>query len=443
MGALERLFSIDSRFLGVGAFQYSWHPSSTLVAAVGSNNVIQLFDSRGALFEQVVAPFPGDVTGLQWDAAGERLAVLTSASNGRFALWSLETKRYQVVQTKCKDLSMLRWSQQGLHLGLFGSKGRILVYNRDKGALTEVALPSPTDRIIYAEWEADILAVVYADRRILVVDKAGSVLEDIGGSPRFRLSPVDVQLCRGHKGSIVLSVNLENKTIFLTSLFHLFPNEIKSYELQFPPRCGTLVSHKWQRSTGELFVCFSSGTTAVVPALEGPDIAARDSVFAHNVVTGQVRAMAISSENLVAIAEDDAVRIFPTNLRSQIFSPSLVIECDRWNDVESLKWAPSAPILSLYCPSNGCLHSVLVHEQRHNLREMLKNMSSSRALFGDDAPNSITSLKAWRQANFAAFSLSLVEPMLAFIGMMIVLLVAWQNDLFVDLADLRRALRSG
>mmetsp|Transcript_10762 Transcript_10762/g.21599 ORF Transcript_10762/g.21599 Transcript_10762/m.21599 type:complete len:389 (-) Transcript_10762:11-1177(-) len=384
---VERLFTIDSRYLGIGTIAVAWHPQGSLVATVGPNNVIQIFDRRGHVFDQLVGPVPGEVICMQWDYSGTTLAVLTAASGGRLALWRLGERCYEVVHTKWRELTGLQWATLGSVLGLLGGRGRVAVYNTETRVMREVIPPQPSfavmDRIVQSEWEKidderSAWALACPDRRIVVIDDRGSLLDELGGSPRLRLRPTEVQLCNisgmNRLAGLVLSACLESQTILLASVFGCFESTTKSFEINFPDQCGTILCHQWRRETGELVVSFTNGTIAIVPVLAGPDLSFRRSRLAFSVVEGSIRSAASSSRGWIAVDTGEEIRIVADHWGSVMISPVLVIHYDRGTELENLAWAGDGTILSFSIAASGSFHCFKIQESMFDFRRFLRSL---------------------------------------------------------------------
>ena len=95
---LDLKFAVNARHHGKGSLLYSWCPTGHFVASSGSSRVVHVFDTAGVLVDQVVTPSPSLVTALQWNSAGDVLAIMQAASP-TVVLWNRERRETKELDT--------------------------------------------------------------------------------------------------------------------------------------------------------------------------------------------------------------------------------------------------------------------------------------------------------------------------------------------------------
>lgn len=186
---LEHLFSTDQRYHGKGPVLFAWHPRGTYVASSGNSRVVHVFGRRGEVVDQIVPAAPTEVTALEWDAAGEVLAIM-QANSPIVVVWNLETNRKTNVDTNhgvgagaggsTKDLTFLRWSRQGGHLAIGTGKGALILYDRETGEKVVASGRGHKRRIMCGDWsDAGTLAYASEDRQITICRADGTPIDEL------------------------------------------------------------------------------------------------------------------------------------------------------------------------------------------------------------------------------------------------------------------------
>jgi WD repeat-containing protein 19 len=136
LSAMKKLFRIGPDKHGGSdgghPLLFSWQPRGNFLATVGSNAVVHIWDRHGEKIQdgEIVCKGQGPVLAVEWDAAGEVVAVLQEG-NGVVELWDINTRSSTPLDTNLKDPTFLKWSTSGPELAIGTAKGNLLLYNED------------------------------------------------------------------------------------------------------------------------------------------------------------------------------------------------------------------------------------------------------------------------------------------------------------------------
>ena len=109
---------------------FSWQPEGTFLATVGKNGIVHIWDRHGEKIQggEIQLKGSGAVLALEWDADGERVAVLQEG-NPVVEIWEYHTKECVSLETNLKDPTFLKWAKVGHELAIGTAKGNLLLYN--------------------------------------------------------------------------------------------------------------------------------------------------------------------------------------------------------------------------------------------------------------------------------------------------------------------------
>jgi WD repeat-containing protein 19 len=126
---------------------------------------------------------------LQWDHVGESLAVLQQG-NGEVPIWDSTSRSVNMLDTKLKDPTFLKWSRKGPQLAVGSAKGNLLIYRKDNRKLIPVAGKHSNRRITCGAWNAENqLALGGQDKHMTLSNAEGDTLMQ----KEVSHEPLDVQ----------------------------------------------------------------------------------------------------------------------------------------------------------------------------------------------------------------------------------------------------------
>ncbi|CCW70847.1 unnamed protein product [Phytomonas sp. Hart1] len=182
---LESEFTDGS--LGKENIMFKWHPHRPLIAVTGSKVKMFILDRVGKLLHQFSL---ASVVDFEWDRFSDTLGLITSRTS-TLHLYSHETSKVEMVETKCKDLTLIRWSKR-LSLAAIGTqKGTVVILNQ----VTKKRLPvygTHSQAIIDAVWTElhNRLVLISADNTMSISDSEGNVLSTVA----LEASPLSLSL---------------------------------------------------------------------------------------------------------------------------------------------------------------------------------------------------------------------------------------------------------
>ena len=123
------LFEIDAQYHTKGSVVFKWHPQGAFLATCGSNRIVNIFNRQGTPLPGIPLEGTGKCMQLEWDPAGETLAILQSGSP-IVKLWDANQQLESSLDTMMKDLTHMRWSSKKPLLAIGTAKGNLLLYDK-------------------------------------------------------------------------------------------------------------------------------------------------------------------------------------------------------------------------------------------------------------------------------------------------------------------------
>ena len=124
-----------------------------------------MHDSRGQLEHQIIPPSPGICTALEWDHAGDVLAIM-QANSSVVVLWNLRTAKTHHLDTNVKDLTFMKWSKTSGQLAIGTGKGTLIIYDKATNEKV-VAQGRHKRRIVCGDWNLENkIAFASEDRQV-------------------------------------------------------------------------------------------------------------------------------------------------------------------------------------------------------------------------------------------------------------------------------------
>ena len=256
---VDVLFTVDPRHHGTGEILFAWDPEGTYVASAGSSRVVQVFDRRGELIDQIVPPSPSACTSLEWNWNGTTLAI-TQANSGKIVFWDVRTKSKRIYDAFVKDVIFIRWCSTAASMMAIGTgKGNIDIFDNESEKKINTIV-NQKKKVLCSAWSNEnIFAYACQDRQNLgmtlcVCDAEGEAIDQV----KVYKCPLSISF--GGKGSKesqtdrIVSVNLEGKAILLYDL----DQRDNAVELVFQERYGDIISYRWC-GNGSIIAGFSTG----------------------------------------------------------------------------------------------------------------------------------------------------------------------------------------
>ncbi|CAD7939338.1 unnamed protein product [Amoebophrya sp. A120] len=369
---MKQLFQIGPQFLGSGRVIFAWQPSGNLVAVVGEGqrNVF-LFDRTGSevVAEIGLKALGASVTFLEWDPDGELLAILQQGEPA-VLLYSVATRRTEVLEVSSRDPSFLTWGKSGVTLAIGTGKGGLLLYNK-RTMKKQTILGKHSKKITSGQWASisgaaggqgnspgggqggHILALGSEDKNVTISKEDGDSLEQT----QVRAEPEQLQFCSPASTSSTSSSSsggAQTNVSFLQNKKSLVLLNWKTSQLQeqtFSDKFGQITSYVWCGSTA--IVGFASGHVFVLESIGGQ---AKEEVKLHgasvNQLSGSVDGLKVAS----ACGENGEIRFLDArNWREQ---KSSRIQFQPEGRTTQLHWSDDGQLFT-FATSNGYLYCYL------------------------------------------------------------------------------------
>jgi WD repeat-containing protein 19 len=258
-GNAQLLFKLNATLPGSGDIKalIKWQPDGNFVAIAGSNRQVQIFNRYGDVVDDVMLTAGGQILQISWDKDGEVLAILQSG-NSAIMIWDAAQQKSQPLETNMKDLCWMQWSKMGPELAVGSGKGNLIIYNRQTMRMNPL-LGKHSKKIAcgaWTGWKKNELALASDDKTVsLNSDKGDLVFQD-----SIKDQPVELLFSETSssdaKSVKSVSVQVGKKSIWVKKLEDQGGGS--PLDLQWPPKHGDIVMHRWCEDT-ILLVGFSSG----------------------------------------------------------------------------------------------------------------------------------------------------------------------------------------
>lgn len=262
---LKKLFTVDSDALGKGNTLFAWQKEGNLLACTGSTRRVVIVDRQGKVAQQIPLQGTTAAVTMEWDSQGEVLAVIQEKSP-LLTLYTVATKKTEVVDTGFKEVTFMAWSKGGPHLAVGGNKGQLMLYNRQTQKKNPIGASGHTKAIVSGGWNRhNILAVASEEKIMNLWDAEGTQIETI----TLKHSCSSIVFADGSDSSSkpgnshTLCANLNGKSLLL----HNYKKKTAPIELKFNSKYGAIASAR-PFGEGYILVGFASGYVLVVSTHE-------------------------------------------------------------------------------------------------------------------------------------------------------------------------------
>lgn len=265
---MKKLFWIHEKKHGPGAVIFSWQPSGHFLATAGSNGIVHIFDRNGNQVDEVALNTPNPVLELAWDKDGENLAILQQ-NNSDVPIWTLSSRRLNLVRTDLQDLTFIKWSDNSPLLAVGTAKGNLLIYQSDMKRKIPI-MGKHTKAITCGAWNNDDILALGSDDSTLTLSKPnGDTIEHTqlkakANAIQFAKAKLQTRTDRlegkqQKANNDLVSINLDGESILL---YHL-KGTVDPIELKFQRRYGDIVSYEWF-GEGYMILGFSEGFVVII-----------------------------------------------------------------------------------------------------------------------------------------------------------------------------------
>ncbi|PRP88379.1 WD repeat-containing protein 19-like [Planoprotostelium fungivorum] len=379
-GMKKDLFTIGPKINGAGSVLFSWQPDGNLLAAVGTNKVVHIFDRNGETIDSI--PLQSACCGIDWDRDGELLSLLQTGSSA-ITFWDRNNRKTSQLDTGMKEgLSFMSWSKNGPHLVVGSHKGSIVFYNKRTQRKIPLTGGLHAKRICSGAWNSkNFVTLGSEDRQITVYNTEGELIDHT----LVKSEPLDMLFSemkadkKATKQENTISVNLGRKTIYLYNL----ADKENPIELAFQPKYGTIISYKWF-GDGYMMLGFSEGYFVVI-STHSKEIG--QELFSSQFFTGSLTDICFSPTlQKTAICGDSIVKVVNVSSWKTITDTfTLDIEVGA---CEQLGWTQDGLILTV-ATTNGHLFSFLTKTPliTAHYDSKFARLSSLRSITLSDAAN--------------------------------------------------------
>eukprot|EP00793_Prasinoderma_coloniale_P004677 PRCOL_00000438-RA len=326
---MKQLASVQTTVLGGRAVRFRWDPKGRLLAVGGVERTVCVYDRTGAQIDQIVLPpvddiapkpekgkavDPRQVAALEWDASGEKLAIMATGT-AQVTLWSATSRQKQFIEmapSAAHTLTWMGWSRLttgpgAATLAVGTAKGALMLYD-DKHARKVPVMGKHSKAITCGAWSINgTLVLGSEDKTVTVSLSNGDTLKTLPMAHRpwsfqFGTRPTGADggaVTRlGTRGPNVLSIIIGGLSLLTYSIDGQgMPND-SPVELVFKASYGTLMSHQWVGTSGLLVLGFQNGYVNVVDGREGHS---QNALFTERLHTDYM-VMCAYSESLQRLA---------------------------------------------------------------------------------------------------------------------------------------------
>ena len=265
---MKKLFSLSEKKHGNGAVIFSWQPQGAFLATAGANGIVHIFDRNGNQVDEVALSKPNPCRELQWDKDGENLAILQE-KNSDVPIWTLSSRRLNLVRTDLQDLTFLKWSSNSPLLAVGTAKGNLLIYQSDMKRKIPI-MGKHTKAITCGAWSNENILALGSDDSTITLSKAnGDTIEHT----QIKNKATAVQFAKAklqsradrlegkqqQENNDLVSINLDGESILL---YHLKGTQ-DPVELKFQRKYGDIVTYEWF-GEGYMILGFSEGYVVII-----------------------------------------------------------------------------------------------------------------------------------------------------------------------------------
>ena len=120
----------------------AWHPQGIFLATCGANKIVNIVNRQGEPHAELPLEGSGRCLQLEWDAEGEKLAILQQNSPV-IRLWDANMNNESSVDTNQKDLTYIKWAAYAPVLAIVNQKGTLCLFDKRRSARDAAAVRAP------------------------------------------------------------------------------------------------------------------------------------------------------------------------------------------------------------------------------------------------------------------------------------------------------------
>lgn len=172
---MKEVFKLSPEQLGPGKVFFAWQPNGGLLAAVGTNSMLSIFDmEKGSEKVKDINLQSNDKTGkvnwIGWDSAGEIVAVLQPGI--AMYAWNYNTRNQLVVIDQSSDfrqISFCKWAKGVKKLALGSANGKVMLFDANLGQVLPQKDGDHNKAIINCgDWTTDDRLILGSKNRVKV-----------------------------------------------------------------------------------------------------------------------------------------------------------------------------------------------------------------------------------------------------------------------------------
>ena len=128
---MKELFTLPSEYFNRASCVLAWQSSGNALAAGAQNGLVRIVDRQGEILEEIMPDTSDPIDRLAWDSEGIFLAIIQQGCSVVY-LWNNQTKMITKLDTETEmKPSFVVWSDYSPLLAVGGSKGHVLIYNKN------------------------------------------------------------------------------------------------------------------------------------------------------------------------------------------------------------------------------------------------------------------------------------------------------------------------
>mmetsp|Transcript_838 Transcript_838/g.2234 ORF Transcript_838/g.2234 Transcript_838/m.2234 type:complete len:1438 (-) Transcript_838:93-4406(-) len=333
---MKKLFKKGAEFHDRSPVKFAWDPSGNLLASVGRNAVVHLFDRHGQHVHEISLSMSTKVLNMEWDKDGEVLAIL-QAKNNVILLYDVHSRQSIDFDSRLEEPSFLKWSQSSPLLAVAGAKGNLQIYNKDTRKTVPVWGKHPS-KITCGAWSKG------SNKLALGSDDCTLTLSNEDGDTQFqeetKYAPVEIRFAPGN--SNLISINMSGHSLLL---YNLADGTEAPVELAFQSGYGEIKTHHW---FGDRYIMigFSEGYLVVI-STHMQEIGEEQH---HKRLHSKLYDIAYSPAlNRAATLGDGGVRIIDMTNYNELKNEGISMDTSRnsENMPHDIDWSPDGQILTV------------------------------------------------------------------------------------------------
>lgn len=336
-----QIFAYREDKLGQGDVIYCWQPGCKWLAFCGDTRVVIIVDRLGKKVVEFPLKLGGRVKQMEFDCEGDTIALIQEYCS-TVTIINIYTKKILEVEIdkSNKDRpTCIRWGKNHSILGIGTQIGLIYYYNKKSDKIYPLSF-NHNKAITTADWNDEgNLATGDENSSLSVTNKQG---EPILQNATLKSDPKMIKWARQktneNKNSFTtISTVLNNKTILIYDI----KKKSNPIELALDSDYGNIVTYQWF-GDGYIAIGFSKGYISIISTHMNE---IKNEVHSMQPFKNGLDDLSVCEDvNRIAIAGENTVKIYDTNIWSEIVEEKIEIS-NQAGRISKIQWSTTGHIL--------------------------------------------------------------------------------------------------